>query len=55
MSAPRFPFSTLQYASGWLGDYFQPAIAGDELYLLWSDGREGDQSHAFFTHATLPP
>jgi hypothetical protein len=49
VSAPAFPFSTLQYSTGWLGDYFQPAVANDTLYLLWSDGREGDQSHAFFT------
>jgi hypothetical protein len=54
VSAPAFPFSTLQYATGWLGDYFQPAVTASTLYVLWSDGREGDQSHAFFTKASLP-
>jgi hypothetical protein len=53
VSAPVFPFCTLQYATGWLGDYFQPALVNGELYVLWSDGREGDQSHAFFTRAAI--
>ncbi len=27
---------------------------GGKIYALWSDGREGDQSHAFFTNAPVP-
>jgi hypothetical protein len=54
VSAPAFPFDTFQYSTGWLGDYYEPALAGGRLYLLWSDGREDDQSHAFLAKATLP-
>jgi hypothetical protein len=54
VSAPVFGFDTFQYSAGWLGDYFEPAITATEIYLLWSDGREGGQSHAFFAKATLP-
>jgi hypothetical protein len=53
VSRPSFPFDSFQYSTGWLGDYYEPAVAGGNLYLLWSDGREGDQSHAFFTKAKL--
>jgi hypothetical protein len=48
VSRPAFPFDTFQYSTGWLGDYFEPAVAGGKIYVTWSDGREGDQSHAFF-------
>jgi hypothetical protein len=54
VSAPVFPFDTFQYSTGWLGDYYEPAVTANELYLLWSDGREGDQSHAFLAKALLP-
>jgi hypothetical protein len=54
VGAPVFPFDTFQYSTGWLGDYYEPAVTADEIYLLWSDGREGDQSHAFFAKAALP-
>jgi hypothetical protein len=54
VSAPSFPFDTFQYSTGWLGDYYEPALAGNELYVMWSDGRQGDQSHAFFAKAKLP-
>jgi hypothetical protein len=54
VSAPTFPFDTFQYSTGWLGDYFEPAIAGGEIYALWNDGRQADQSHVFFAKATVP-
>jgi hypothetical protein len=54
VSSPSFPFDTFQYSTGWLGDYFEPTVAQGEIYVLWSDGRESDQSHAFFAKATLP-
>jgi hypothetical protein len=53
VGAPSFLFDTVQYSTDWLGDYFQPAVAGGKLYLLWSDNREGGQSHAFFAKAPL--
>jgi len=53
VAAPTFPFSTFQYSAGWLGDYAKPAVTSDALYLLWSDGREAGQSHAFFSRAPL--
>jgi hypothetical protein len=54
VSAPVFPFDTFQYSTGWLGDYFEPAVTANSLYVLWSDGREADQSHAFLAKAPLP-
>jgi hypothetical protein len=53
VSAPSFPFDTFQYSTGWLGDYYEPALAGGQIYALWSDGREDDQSHAFFAKASV--
>jgi len=54
VSAPTFPFDTLQYSTGWLGDYYEPAVTATTIYALWSDGREDDQSHAFLAKAPLP-
>jgi hypothetical protein len=54
VSAPEFPFDTFQYSTGWMGDYYEPAVSAHSLYVLWSDGREADQSHAFFAKAPLP-
>jgi hypothetical protein len=54
VSAPAFPFDTFQYSTGWLGDFYEPAIAGGELLVVWNDGRQADQSHVFFSKAALP-
>ena len=54
VSAPVFPFDTFQYSTGWLGDFFEPAIGNGKIYAMWSDGRESDQSHVFFAKADLP-
>jgi hypothetical protein len=54
VSAPSFPFDTFQYSTGWLGDYFEPAVTPSHVYVLFADGREGDQSHAFFAQSALP-
>jgi hypothetical protein len=55
VSAPAFPFDSFQYSTGWLGDYYEPAFANGKLYVSWSDGRDADRSHAYFSAATVGP
>ncbi len=54
VSAPAFPFDSFQYSTGWLGDYYAPALVGGDIYAIWTDGREGDQSHAFLAKGRMP-
>jgi hypothetical protein len=58
-----FSFTTTRGAPGWVGDYLQLVVSGNQLLAAWADPRSldgtppayDDLSHVYFSTATLPP